>query len=589
MTAVTPTAHEKESAWTRFVPVLSWLPKYQWKKGLTTDAIAGFTIWGLLIPEMIAYASLAGLPPQAGLYTLLASLVVYAIFGTSRQLVVAGTSASAILVGATIAEMHPSSAVAYADLAAGMILLGGLIFVIAGLCKLGFITTFLSRPVMSGFVFGLAIFIAVSQLPKLFGLSKGGGDTVEQFFHLLGDLGSASWLTFGVGLVALVLLFGLERFLPRLPGGLIVLVLGIGVSSAFDLSSHGVKTVGEIPSGLPSLVWPDLTATQLWVLIPSAIGMVLVIFSEALGAGQTFAEKHHYRLDTNQELIALGLANLGSGVLGGLACGGSMSETAVNDGAGARSAMSLVVAAVLALVTIIALTPLFTDLPEAILGALIIHAVSHLMKVGEMRKFYALVRTEFWLGLITLLSVIVIDVLPGLLIGIGLSIIVYVGRVSRPHVSVMGQDPKQPGVFEDVQRNRDAVPVPGVLIVRPDAPLFYANAQGVRDHVDALLASAQLPVRYLVMILDANDDLDLTGTEMLERLDDHLREQNIAFGIAHLHGPARARAERTGLVARIGADHFFGNTQEAVAWASSSQPAADGRGEITSAQDAQHS
>ncbi len=201
----------------RLVPMASWLPKYQ-KSWLSSDVVAGFTIWGLLIPEMIAYASLAGLPPQAGLYTLLASLGLYAIFGTSRQLVVAGTSASAVLVFSTVTALKPKTPTSYATLAAGMIVLTGIILVVAGLLRLGFITSFLSRPVMEGFVFGLAIFVTVSQLPKLFGLKKGSGDTIRQLFHVLANLGNASWVTFAVGALALVLLFGLERFVPRIPG-----------------------------------------------------------------------------------------------------------------------------------------------------------------------------------------------------------------------------------------------------------------------------------------------------------------------------------------------------------------------------------
>ena len=422
------------------VPIVRWLPRYQ-RAWLGADLIAGATIWGLLIPEMIAYAGLAGLSPQAGLYTLLAALGLYAIFGTSRQLVVAGTSASAVLVFSAVTAVGTHDAHHYAVVASGFIVITGIIFVVAGLLKLGFITAFLSKPVMAGFIFGLAIFVTVSQLPKLFGLEKGDGDTVRQFAHVVKNLGNASVVTLVVGVAALALLFGLERYIPRVPGGLVVLAAGIAISAAFDLSSHGVATVGKIPSGLPTIVSEHITVSELWVLLPSAVGMMLVIFSEALGAGETFAEKHGYRLDTNQEMIALGLANIGSGFLGGLACGGSLSQTAVNDGAGARSEMSAIVAAVLSLITVIALTPLFKDLPEAVLAALIIHAVSHLMKVGEMRRFYQLVPREFWLGMLTLGGVIVLDVLPGLIIGVVVSLLLVFYRSSRLGLSVLGADP----------------------------------------------------------------------------------------------------------------------------------------------------
>jgi sulfate permease, SulP family len=305
----------------RFVPILAWAPAYR-PAWLTKDLVAGFTIWGLLIPEMIAYASLAGLPPQAGLYTLLASLALYAVFGSSRQLVVAGTSASAVLVFSAVTALHPKDPAAYARLAAGFVILTGLLFVAAGLLRLGFITQFLSRPVMEGFVFGLAIFVTVGQLPKLFGLEKGEGDTIGQLVHLLGNLGQASWTTLAVGVAALGLLFALQR-VPRVPGGLVVLVAGIVVSSALRLDGHGVATVGKVPAGLPSPTLPHLHLADLWVLVSSAVGMVLVIFSEALGAAQTMADRHGYRLDPSQDMVALGLANVGSGLLGGLAAGGA--------------------------------------------------------------------------------------------------------------------------------------------------------------------------------------------------------------------------------------------------------------------------
>jgi sulfate permease, SulP family len=550
----------------RFVPIVSWLPRYE-KAWLSRDAIAGFTIWGLLIPEMIAYASLAGLPPQAGLYTLLATLLLYAVFGTSRQLVVAGTSASAVLVFSAVTALHPKDAGTYAALAAGVVILAGIFFIVAGLLRLGFITQFLSRPVMTGFVFGIAIFVTVSQLPKIFGITKGDGDTIRQLAHIIANLGSTSVVTLAVGASALALLFGLERFAPRVPGGLVVLVLGIGISAILDLASHGVATIGTIPTGLPSVGFPDLDTGDLWVLIPSALGMMLVIFSEALGAAETFAEKHHYRIDPNQEMIALGVANVGSGLLGGLAGGGSLSQTAVNDGAGARSEMSPIIASVLSLITVIALTPLFKDLPDAALAALIIHAVFALMRVRRMRGFYRLVPREFWLGMLTLLGVIVLDVLPGLLIGVGASILLLVYRASQPHVSLLGADPADPRAYVDVHRHPGAQPVPGIVVVRPDAPLFYANAQGVRDAIEAALQHGDAPTRIVILDLDANDEIDITSADCLTKLAESLEAQHIKFVLAHVHQPALHIARHAGLLTTIDDDHIFPNIAAALAWA----------------------
>ncbi len=561
-----PPARPRARLVERYVPIVSWLPRYRWSE-FPADAVAGATIWGLLIPEMIAYASLAGLPPEAGLYTLLASLGLYAVFGTSRQLVVAGTSASAVLVFSAVSALGPKDMHHYAVLASGFIVVTGIMFVAAGLLRLGFITAFLSRPVMAGFVFGLAIFVSVSQLPKLFGIEKGGGDTIGQVVHLLTHLGDTSLTTFAVGAAALVALFALERFAPRLPGGLVVLVGAIAISALASLSEHGVATVGTLPAGLPSIVTEHITVSELWVLVPSALGMMLVIFSEALGAGQTFADKHGYRLDNSQEMIALGLANIGSGFLGGLACGGSLSQSAVNDGAGARSELSPVVAALLSLVTVVALTPLFKDLPEAVLAALIIHAVSHLMKVGEMRRFYRLVPREFWLGMVTLGGVIVLDVLPGLIIGVVLSILLVAYRASRIPVSELGADPDVPGAYVDLHRHPSALPVPGALLLRPDGPVFYVNAQSIEDTVASLAASSVTPVHTVVIDLDANDELDITSSEDLGKLVRGLQDQQMRVAFVHLHDPVREMAVRSGVVDQVGDVSVFGTMADAAAWA----------------------
>jgi MFS superfamily sulfate permease-like transporter len=443
----------------RFLPVASWAPAYR-AAWLRSDAIAGCTIWGLLIPEGIAYASLAGLPPQAGLYTLLASLVLYAAFGTSRQLVVAGTSASAVLVYSSVSALHPGSAAAYASLAAGLIILTGILFLCSGLFRLGFITQFLSRPVMAGFVFGLAVFVAVGQLPKLLGLAKGPGDTISQFARLVARLGDASWVTFAVGAVALALLFALDRL-----------------------------------KGVP---------------------------------------------------------------------GGSLSQSAVNDGAGARSQLSPVIAAALSLVTVLALTPLFTQLPEAVLAAMIIHAVSHLMRVAEMRRYYRLVRREFWLGMITLLGVITLDVLPGLVIGVVLSLLVLAYLASRPVFSVLGASRDVPGAYEDVRRHASA---------RPDAPLFYANAKPLRDAVRGLRAASAVPVRALILDLDASDELDVTSAEALSAIAADMATAGVRFGLAHLHDRAARLLRRSGAVGDGSACRVFPTLDSAVRWARPGQPA----------------
>ncbi len=292
-----------------------------------------------------------------------------------------------------------------------------------------------------------------------------------------------------------------------------------------------------------------------------------MIFSEALGAATTFADKHGYRLDSNQEMIALGMANIGSGFVGGLAGGGSLSQTAVNDGAGARTQMSPIVAAALSLVTVAALTPLFHDLPEAVLAALILHAVSHLMKVAEMRQFYRLVPSEFWLGAITLAGVVVIDVLAGLIVGVILSLVLFIARASRPRVSELGIDPAVPGAYVDIERHPDAQTIDGVLLVKPDAPIFYANALAVRDAIDDLASSASERVRVAVLDLDANDDIDITTAEQLVKLEDSLDRRSVTLCFVHVHAPTLRIAQKAGLIDSAGSHHLFPTVAAAVAWA----------------------
>ena len=386
----------------------------------------------------------------------------------------------------------------------------------------------------------------MSQLPKLFGIAKGDGDTVRQFVHLVTHLDDTSGATLAVGGAALVLLFGAERLAPRLPGGLVALVLGIAVSSAFDLASHGVAVVGTVPSGLPSVGIPDIAAGDALALLAAAGGMVLVIFSESLGAAETFAAKHGYEIDPNQELIALGAANVGSGLVGGLAAGGSLSQTAVNDGAGARSEMSPVVAALLALVTVLFLTPLFKNLPEAVLAALIIHAVSHLMKVSELKRYYGERRPEFWLALATLVGVITLDVLPGLVIGIVSMLLLVVYNASRPHLSVLGAVPGTPGAYGDIGRHPDYTPIPDILVLRLEAPLFYANASPVRNRIKVLVGAADPTPRAVILDAGVNGDrLDITGAETVIELVTELHAAGIDIALAEVRLRwSQRRAER---------------------------------------------
>lgn len=495
---------------------------------------------------------------------MLATLAAYAVFGTSRHLIAAATSAAAVLLASSVGGLAGTDAARYMSDAAGLVIFCGGLFLIAGLLRLGFVAQFLSRPVMEGFVFGLAIFVIVSQLPKLFGIEKGSGDTIKQFIHLIGHLGDTSGATLAVGAGALVLLFAAERLAPKIPGGLLALVLGVLVSTVFSLSAHGVKIVGHVPSGLPTPGVPSIHRSDVLSLITAAAGLLLVIFSESLGAADNFATKYGYEIDPNQELIALGVANAGSGLLGGLAGGGSLSQSAVNEGAGACSEISPLIAAVLILITVLVLTPLFKNLPEAVLAALIIHAVSHLWKVAGMRRYYNLQRLEFWLALATLLGVITIDVLPGLVIGVAAMLLLVIYHASRPQIGSLGRVPGEPGAYGEIGRHPDYDRIPGLIVLRLEAPLFYANAAPVRDRVKTLVGMAVPPPSALIIDLGSNERLDITSAEMLTGLVDTMHSAGIDVALADVRQPVIRMAQRSGLAKRLGENRIFHTIDEAV-------------------------
>ena len=484
---------------TRYVPMIGWLPGYD-RSWLSVDAIAGLTLWGLLVPEGMAYAGIAGLPPQAGLYTLTVSLLVYALLGTARHVSVGPTSATAALLASSVAVSLVAVPVAsasdpqtYQAYASAFVLVTGGVFLVAGLARLGFVTQFLSKPVMDGFVVGLAFFVVVGQLNKLFGVAKPDGNTVERFVGIVEQLPQANWVTAAVGASAIAALFLLPRLSRKIPAGLVVLFGAIILSSAVDLADrYGVAVVGELPQGLPSVALPDVPIDDVLAMVLPAIGVLLVAFSEALGVAHEFAEKHGYEVDADQELRAHAVVNLGSGLFGGMIAAASMSASAVKEGAGARTQVSNLVTWVATIVTLLFLTPVFTSLPEAVLAALIIHAVWHIIAKRKLLRLRQEAPVEVWFGVLTFAGVLLIDVLQGMLIGLFASLAFVVYRSSRPHLSSLGRIPGTPGAYSDLTRHPENTPVPGVLIVRLDGPLYYANALTVRDGVRDLVGGAAL-------------------------------------------------------------------------------------------------
>jgi sulfate permease, SulP family len=555
----------------KYIPIAAWLRGYD-RSWLGLDAIAGLTLWGLPVPEGMAYAGIAGLPPQAGLYTLTVSLLLYALLGTARHVSVGPTSATAALLASSVAASLVAVPVAsasdpetYQAYASAFVLVTGAVFLVAGLARLGFITQFLSKPVMDGFVVGLAIYVVVGQLNKLLGVAKPDGNTVERLLGIIQQLPDANWVTATVGTLAVAALFLLAHMSPRLPAGLIVLFGSIFLSSVLQLgSAYGVAVVGTLPQGLPRPAVPRIPIDDLLAMVLPAIGVLLVAFSEALGVAHEFADKHGYEIDADQELRAHAAVNLGSALFGGMIAAAGMSSSAVKEAAGAHTQASNLVTWVATVVTLLLLTPVFSSLPEAVLAALIIHAVWHIIARRKLLRLGREAPVEVWFGVLTLAGVLLIDVLEGMLIGLLASLAFVIYRSSRPHLSSLGRIPGTAAAYSDLTRHPENTPVPRVLIVRLDGPLYYANALTVRDGIRALLAGRASPPAAIVIDAAAQDTLDLTSAEMLKSLLAELADRGIEAYFVDVHQPVIEGAGRAGLAELVRADHVQPTVDAAV-------------------------
>ena len=548
----------------RYVPVTAWLPAYP-RDLLRTDIISGITVWAVMVPVAMAYAEMAGLPPQYGLYTAFAALLGYAVFGTSRQLKVTTSSTMAVMSAAVVVVMAGGDPARYVALTAALALTVGVILLLAGAVRLGFISDFLSKSVVTGFVFGLALVIAIGQLPKLLGLPSGQGDFFEQAYQLITNLGEIKPYTLIVGASALVLIFLIKRFFPRLPSGLVAVVLGILAVSIFNLEQYGVSVVGDIPTGLPTPGLPQVSLTDLPYLIAGAIGIVFLAVGESLGGARSFAAKHRYEINPDQELIALGAANLSAGLFQGFTVDASLSSSATADEAGARTQLSSIVTAVLIIVTLVVLAPLFHNLPNAVLGAIVIASVIGLMNVAELKRFYASNRVDFALAMVAMFGVLTTDVLTGLMIAVFLSLLIILYRASRPYIAVLGEVPGQMATYGDVARHPENVQVPGLLIVRLDAPLYFLNANVAHGQILDLIAASRPRPRAVLFDLGASADLDVASLDMLKNLVRELDEASVDVLLAQVRGRVRDRLRKAGVMAEIGGDRIYLSVPAAVA------------------------
>jgi len=544
----------------RFLPILNWLPGYEraWLRG---DILAGLTVLALLIPEGMAYAEIAGMPPQTAFYAAPIGLLLYAIFGTSRQLVVAVSAVIATMSAATIAPLAAAGSTEYALLTAGLAVLAGLIAILAGFFKLGRVASFFSESVLAGFVTGLALTVAIKQVPKLLGFEGGSGNFWERLAHILTHLEETHRLTLIVGLVSIALLFSLEHYFHKLPAALSVMLLGIISSSLFALEQYGVHVVGEIPAGLVPPKLPGLSSDQWLLLLPGAFGIALVNFAEAYGPARSFAGKHGNEINADQELIGLGAANLGAGMFQGFSIGSSLSKSAANDRAGAETPVALIVCAALTVIVALFFTPFFAPLPEAVLAAVVIVAITGMIKVKAMRRLYRLNRLDFALAIAAMLGVLTFDALEGLLIAVVLSLLALVWRASQARLSVLGREPGR-FIFSDSRRHPENHTLPGLLILRPDEGLFFANADALRSDILQHVENSQPPVRVALLDLEMSNQLDVPSVDMLAELKKELEQRNVELWLSRLHGPVRDALDRSEVLQQIGPKDVYARTLE---------------------------
>lgn len=522
-----------------------------WLRG---DIIAGLTVWAVLVPEALAYASIAGVSPVVGLYAAPGALLLYAMFGSSRHLIVGPMSATAALSASIVATVAVPGTDDFTTATVALAICVGIAGLIAALLRLGFLTNFISEPVLQGFIVGLALTIIIGQVPGLLGIPSVSGDFFEKLAGVVRELGQLSVPTTIVGLASLATVLVLKEVAPLLPGSLIAVGIGIASVYLFQLDQHGVGIVGTIPAGLAPVGVPDASLDLLGRLAGPAIGVLLIGLAEGLGAAKTYAAREHYDIEPNRELLGLGAANLAAGLTSGMVVNGSLSKTAVNGGAGAKSQVSGLVVAGMTIVTLLFLTGLFEQLPEATLAGVVIAAVWELVDVRSLQRLYRLsteplarltglaARPDFLAAMAAMLGVLIFETLPGLFIGIGMSLVLLLYRAYAPHIATLGLVPGSRNQYGDVARHPENLRSPGITVLRVDSAIFFANAEHVRTTVRE--AAAQPGVRVVILDMESTPSVDVSAVRMLAELREDLQVRGSRLALARDLGQVRELLRR---------------------------------------------
>ncbi|MFE5543226.1 SulP family inorganic anion transporter [Streptomyces sp. NPDC056534] len=557
-------ARPGDPGWRRLVPGapgFAVLARYErsWLRG---DLLAGVTVVAYLVPQVMAYATVAGLPPVVGLWAILPALVSYALLGSSRLLSVGPESTTALMTATVVAPLAAGDPGRYAVLAAALAVAVGLLCLVAWAARLGFVADLLSRPVLVGYLAGVALIMIVDQLPKVTGVSTTGSGFFPQLVSFAQNLPEAQPATTALAVTALVLLFALPFFLPAVPGPLVVVVLGTVAVAAFALDGHGIAVIGDVPVGFPHPALPDID--ELSRLLVPALGILLVGYTDVILTARAFATGDEVgRLDANQELLALGAANLGAGALSGFPVSSSASRTALADSAGARSQVYSLTAGAAVLAVLLFLSPLLSRTPVAVLGALVIYAAVKMIDLAGFRRLASFRRRELLLAVGCLCGVLSLDILYGVLVAVGLSVAELLTRVARPHDAVQGLVPGVAGMH-DVDDYPEARTIPGLLVYRYDSPLFFANAENFRSRALAAVAEQSGPDHWFVLNAEANVEVDITALDSVDELRRELSRRGVVFAMARVKQDLRDDLDAYGLTESVGADLIFPTLPTAV-------------------------
>ncbi len=557
----------------RFIPILGWLPNYK-KKYLSGDISAGLTVGIMLIPQGMAYAMIAGLPPVFGLYAALVPQIVYTITGTSRQLSVGPVAMDSLLVATGLGALAISGIDEYISMAIFLALIMGSIQLLAGLFRLGFLVNFLSKPVISGFTSAAAIIIGLSQLKHLLGIETGNSNQLHIILkNTMDALSDVSLYTLAIGILAIILIMAIKRINRRIPAALITVVLGIVIVYAFNLDSLGVKIVEEVPAGLPSFSIPDIDFSRANELVPIAIALALIAFMEAISIAKAVEVKHReYEVDANQELIALGTSNMIGSFFQSYPTTGGFSRTAVNDESGAKTGIASLISASVVGLTLLFLTPLFYYLPNTILAAIIMVAVLGLIDLTYPLRLYRNRKDEFALLIFTFLVTLFVGIKEGILLGILLSLVLLVYRTSKPHFAVLGRI-KGTDYFKNISRFSDDIEIDErVLIVRFDSQLYFGNKDFFKNKLVKAINKKGDKLEAVIINAEPINYIDSSAVFMLEQLIEKLNYKNIMVLFSDVIGPTRDILHRSGLRNKIGEEKFFVNTSEAYDYALNRSP-----------------